>query len=134
MIDVVFLLIIFFMIITKFNQERLELLVLPQAQEAIVDPGEKDRVVINLNTLGEIKIDGELYTPETLPDRLKAEISEVDFGGGDVDLDQLREGEGSKVVVLLRASRDVQYYHTQKIIKILTQHMIRPMEWGAKKK
>ena len=52
MIDVVFNLIIFFMVITDMTQKDLEYLVLPKADKADVDEGEdKDRIIINIVNL-----------------------------------------------------------------------------------
>ena len=52
MIDVVFNLIIFFMVITDMTQKDLEYLVLPKADKADVDEGEdKDRIIINVVNL-----------------------------------------------------------------------------------
>ena len=49
MIDVVFNLIIFFMVITDMTQQDLEYLVLPRAQEAQEDPGDDpERLIINI--------------------------------------------------------------------------------------
>lgn len=49
MIDVVFNLIIFFMIITDMTQKDLEYLVLPKANMAEEDPGEdKERIIVNI--------------------------------------------------------------------------------------
>lgn len=49
MIDVVFNLIIFFMVITDMTQKDLEYLILPKAQLALEDKGEqKDRLIVNI--------------------------------------------------------------------------------------
>ena len=49
MIDVVFNLIIFFMVITDMTQQELEYLILPKADLAQEDPGEdKDRLIVNI--------------------------------------------------------------------------------------
>ena len=67
MIDVVFLLIIFFMIITDLTQQELEDLKLPVAEEAVEDkPDPKTvRPIINIDYRGEIKVKREtVYDPE----------------------------------------------------------------------
>ncbi len=68
MIDVVFLLIIFFMIITDLTQQDLEDLELPialSATEDKPDPDEK-RPIFNIKHTGEIIVRKEpLYSPET---------------------------------------------------------------------
>ncbi len=73
MIDVVFLLIIFFMIITDLTQQDLEDLKLPIAVQAVEDkPDPKEvRPVLNIMQNGEIRVKREaLYDPEA-PDQYK---------------------------------------------------------------
>lgn len=67
MIDVVFLLIIFFMIITDLSQQELEDLELPLALQAVEDkPNPKDRrPILNILQSGEIIVKREsFYDPE----------------------------------------------------------------------
>ncbi|MHC4262395.1 MAG: ExbD/TolR family protein [Planctomycetota bacterium] len=67
MIDVVFLLIIFFMIITDLTQQELEDLVLPVAEEAVEDKPNPDerRPILNIKQDGTIIVKREvIYTPE----------------------------------------------------------------------
>jgi biopolymer transport protein ExbD len=67
MIDVVFLLIIFFMIITDLTQQELEDLVLPVAEEAVEDKPNPDerRPIVNIKQDGEIIVRREtIYSPE----------------------------------------------------------------------
>lgn len=67
MIDVVFLLIIFFMIITDMTQQELEDLVLPAAVNAVEDKPDPKQVrpVVNILDNGQIIVKGELlYDPE----------------------------------------------------------------------
>ncbi len=63
MIDVVFLLIIFFMIITDLTQQDLEDLQLPVAQNAVPDKPSKDewRPIINVKHTGEMIIKRNKY-------------------------------------------------------------------------
>ena len=68
MIDVTFLLIIFFMIITDLTQQDLEELKLPIAMQAIADEPDptKVRPVVNVLSTGEVIVKREtLYDPET---------------------------------------------------------------------
>jgi biopolymer transport protein ExbD len=67
MIDVVFLLIIFFMIITDLTQQELEDLVLPVAVEAVEDKPnpEERRPIVNIRQDGTIVVKREeIYSPE----------------------------------------------------------------------
>lgn len=68
MIDVVFLLIIFFMLITDMTQQDLEVLTLPKAKTAVADePDPKEfRPVINIRQTGEMIAKREvIFTPST---------------------------------------------------------------------
>jgi biopolymer transport protein ExbD len=68
MIDVVFLLIIFFMIITDLTQQDLEDIKLPVAYECVTDkPDPKvTRPILNINHKGEIVVRREMiFDPET---------------------------------------------------------------------
>ena len=67
MIDVVFLLIIFFMIITDLTQKDLEVLVLPMAKSAAEDKPDPElvRPIINIPQRGAMIVKGEAkYDPE----------------------------------------------------------------------
>ena len=63
MIDVVFLLIIFFMIITDMTQKELEDLELPKAENAVADKPNPDefRPIINIKIDGTIWVKRQLY-------------------------------------------------------------------------
>jgi len=68
MIDVVFLLIIFFMIITDLTQQDLEDIKLPVAYECVTDqPDPKvHRPIVNINSKGEMVVRREvIFDPET---------------------------------------------------------------------
>ncbi|MDA1264759.1 MAG: biopolymer transporter ExbD [Planctomycetota bacterium] len=69
MIDVVFLLIIFFMIITDLTQKDLEDLELPMVQHAVEDKPKPDewRPILNIKFTGEIIVTGTtLYDPANI--------------------------------------------------------------------
>ena len=66
MIDVVFLLIIFFMVITDMSQKDLEDLSLPVAMSATPDrPTDRPRPVLNISLDGTVRVRGKVvYSPE----------------------------------------------------------------------
>lgn len=66
LVDVVFLLLIFFLVATKFDEEESALdIQLPQATEAVPIWSEPQAIVININRNGEIFIAGKkMETPE----------------------------------------------------------------------
>ncbi len=83
MIDIVFLLIIFFMCVSQFTQLHLEKLSLPPAKDAD-DPEavEQGPYLINIHPDGRIFMTGRAYTPESLETALladteKKEIDEI---------------------------------------------------------
>ena len=83
MIDIVFLLIIFFMIVTELNNLDIVQLILPVADHARVEepvPGQR-AVTVNIRQneknpeggLGEIVVGGDIQTPESLATKLNEE-------------------------------------------------------------
>ena len=87
MIDVVFNLIIFFMVITDMTQKDLEYLVLPKAAAAEVDEGkDADRIIINI-----VNFDLPELAQELNDGRLNRDLPPLMIGGDQVkDLDQMR--------------------------------------------
>ena len=72
MIDVVFLLIIFFMLVTQFTQQMLHgAILLPVAHQSMVDDPEK-RMVVNVDSDGKYFYMGHQYTKEQLQSRIVA--------------------------------------------------------------
>ena len=73
MIDVVFLLIIFFMVITDMTQQDLEELQLPVAQNATADKPNPDeyRPVVNIKVDGSIWVKRQMYFDPENPDDYK---------------------------------------------------------------
>ena len=72
MIDVVFLLIIFFMVSTTFlNLEKEMDLNLPEAESGRREEREKDEVIINVLADGRMKVGQQFYEMDELVDRLK---------------------------------------------------------------
>ena len=121
MIDVVFLLIIFFMIVTDLTQQELEDLVLPKADMAQKDenPPEK-RMIINITRPGH-------YI-----------VKRIDKGVVDDCIDQIRnqlatmvqffdrEDDGcSKQPVLIRSDLHTEFKYIQKVMQICGEEGIK---------
>ncbi len=121
MIDVVFLLIIFFMIVTDLTQKEIEDLVLPKADMATKDenPPEK-RMIINITRPGN-------YI-----------VLRKDFGVVDDCLEQIRnhlsymvnffdrEDDGcSKQPILIRSDKHTEFKYIQKIMQICGEEGIK---------
>ena len=118
MIDVVFLLLIFFMLITEITKAEIENVQLPSVQMAQPDENPpKDRLIINIAKLhpadkhdrrGVIKIHGRMVGTSNLVRILKAEA--------DIER-ETEEPFASARYVLIRCDRRVQW---RKFLEILT--------------
>jgi biopolymer transport protein ExbD len=113
MIDVVFQLIIFFMLVTEMSQADLELLRLPDASMATPDNPKQKRIVVNItapegNGRCRIKVRGrEMDLPELNRFlRIEAEL----------DRDPVRP-QLSNLPVLIRADRTSPFRYTQAVLQ-----------------
>lgn len=119
MIDVVFLLIIFFMVITDLTQQDLEDLVLPVAENADPDqpePGEF-RPIVNVTHDGRIWVRRELlYDPEN-PDDYRALRQYL----GPVARRMEQKPDGDRMLpddhLLIRCDTVANFRHVQKIMQ-----------------
>ncbi|MDP7035759.1 MAG: biopolymer transporter ExbD [Planctomycetota bacterium] len=128
MIDVVFLLIIFFMLILKIVSEELTPLDLPTAVHANPDEAEEDRVIINLRRDGKIFVDGRVYDP-TKPAGSEALKKKLAF-----EAQGARGDDGiSERQILIRADRSTKYQHVEKILRLMVNKGIRMyrVQFGA---
>jgi len=128
MIDVVFLLIIFFMVITDLTQQDLEDLQLPTAENAAPDKIDPDefRPVLNIKQDGSIWARGKCYYDAESPDdyvEIKAYLSDIakkmdheTFGGEPA----ARREDGTTIpadALLIRADEYSEFKHTQKVME-----------------
>lgn len=126
MIDVVFQLIVFFLLVLDLSQRRIEKLTLPKATEArrhqTADPNE---VVVNVRDDGTVSVDGRVMSDDaldvlfasrrTLPHRPYV-VDRVDYP------------------VLIRADRSAEWIHVQKVMQIAsTRGGVYRVELGARK-
>jgi len=121
MIDVVFLLIIFFMIVTDLTQQELEDLVLPKADQAMKDenPPEK-RMIINITRPGHyvFKRRDMGVVDDALPQIKSHLASMVNFFA--------REDDGcSKQPVLIRADKHTEFKYIQKVLQVCGEDGIK---------
>jgi biopolymer transport protein ExbD len=127
MIDVVFLLIIFFMVITDLTQQDLEELKLPTAENAQPDKPKPDefRPVVNIKQDGSIWVKRkELYNPETPDDykMVREYLSDVakmmereKFDGTATTRNDPNSIPGE--ALLVRADQFSAFKHTQKVME-----------------
>jgi biopolymer transport protein ExbD len=111
MIDVVFLLIIFFMLVAQFTQQVLLAgIVLPQASESMEDdPGK--RLVINVADNGDYYVRGIIYPKEALKTQVKAygQLKKIEYMGMMI----------SDMKVMIRSDRYTAYRHIQDVYFLL---------------
>lgn len=108
MVDVVFLLIIFFLTTTQFarmTRADVELPMEPGEQQAEGEPG----IVINLLHDGAIVVDDELLDLEGLRSLIRAEI------------EGSQRGRADKVKLLLRADRRLPAARLNQVVKLLQE-------------
>jgi len=119
MIDVVFLLIIFFMVITDMTQQDLEDLQLPVAENAVPDKPDKDefRPVVNIKVDGSIWVKRRMYFDPENPDEYK-ELREF---LSDVAKRMKRDPEDPMKLpdepLLVRADMNTPFKHVQKVME-----------------
>ncbi len=125
MIDIVFQLIIFFMLISDMSQKELEVLVLPTATNAVPDKPNPDdmRPVVNIVADGSIYIKGELLYDAEAPDEYKAVQEYLQLMASRMGREPLDESKPDGVqvpadAVLVRADQSTPFHHIQKIMEI----------------
>ena len=125
MIDVVFQLIIFFMLLMDMSQKDLETLVLPKAKEAVEDkPNPQDpRPVINILPSGQILVKREvLYDPKNddgykkLREYLFKRAKQMPLGH--VDPNDKTSPKAPDKPILVRADQSTPFKHIQKVMEI----------------
>jgi biopolymer transport protein ExbD len=121
MIDVVFLMIIFFMIVSDMSQQDLADITLPMAEQAVDDKTEEGRMIVNIYPDGEIEIKKVKYN--TLEDSnavaaLRAYLaSEVSKGE--------KDAQGlSERALLIRADKKTKFKEVQKVMRICGENGI----------
>lgn len=135
MIDIVFQLIIFFMLVTDMAAAQIEKLNLPTANKAIKEKFE-DTTMLLMNVMGDgtIKIGGKTYwSPKSQDDARKLE----DLFESRRQNKQYQEVAGKtdwvKYPMLIRADRSTPFEHIQKILMIATHHGgVTRVQLGAK--
>lgn len=121
MIDVVFNLIIFFMIVTDLTQQELEELTLPKADQAQKDenPPEK-RMIINITRPGHyvVKRNNRGVVDDCL-DQIRNQLASM------VRLFKREEDGCSAQPILIRADIETEFKYIQKVMQICGEQAIR---------
>ena len=122
MIDVVFQLIIFFMLVNDMTQQDLAELKLPSAEEAVKDELTQGRLTINILKDGVIEIKrsklGTLDDPATQQFVRELLAREVKLG-------KLEPDGTSERPILIRADQQTEFKHIQKLMRICGETGIR---------
>jgi biopolymer transport protein ExbD len=122
MIDVVFLMIIFFMIVSDMSQQDLADIVLPLAEQASDDKTEEGRMIVNIYPDGMIEIKKNKY--QTLENQnavnaLRAYL-QTEVAKGDKD-----EAGLSERALLIRADKTTKFKEVQKVMRICGEEGIK---------
>ncbi len=122
MIDVVFLMIIFFMIVSDMSQQDLADITLPMAEQAVDDKTEKGRMIVNIYPNGEIEIKKQKYP--TLDDQ--AAISALrSYLASEVSKGE-KDAQGlSERALLIRADKTTKFKEVQKVMRICGENGIQ---------
>ncbi len=122
MIDVVFNLIIFFMIVTDMTQQELEAIVLPLAHAAVEDkPDPKERrIIVNVTKDGKVVIKRKEYFIE--PGKLPSLQQYLREAAKQSPKDE--QGLPEKPI-LIRADQETEFWHVQEIMEICGQQGIQ---------
>ena len=121
MIDMVFQLLIFFMVESHFSTMQNVDLQIPTAEHAVVPKERPDRLVINIQKDGTMFCGNELTpTVDDLKSRVAREIAERK---------QLNLGEELKIY--LRADKDTPHVHVRKVMNAMGELGIPDFIFGA---
>jgi biopolymer transport protein ExbD len=98
MIDIVFLLLIFFLVTYQITEQEKDLKVaVPTTSEGSQKARVANKIVINLSVDGEITISGEVYTKDQLRQKLERIVKAAELAN---------EGGADQQPVRIRADRD----------------------------
>jgi biopolymer transport protein ExbD len=132
MIDIVFQLIIFFMLLMDMSTKELETLVLPKAREAVEDkPDPKDpRPIINIIANGQILVKRDLYYDPEHDDgyaKLKKFLADRArlMPKAHVDKNNPNSMMAPDKPILVRADQSTPFKHIQKVMEICGQEGIK---------
>jgi biopolymer transport protein ExbD len=137
MIDVVFNLIIFFMIITDLTQKDIEQLTLPKASQDKEDKADEKETRILINVLKEVGRDKQYKEIKDWPpggpvmvkvkgqeltlDKLKEELFKI----AETDRDMDHPMQPSEVFVLIRCDKDIRWREVQWVMQAAADPEVR---------
>ncbi len=104
MIDIVFLLIIFFMCVAELSKREIEAVTLPEAMSAVPQKGDP-RLTVNVMRDGTYRVARKTYSPRALGKLITRRAVEVPGPDG-----------LSTLAVRIRADAGVPYKHVQRVV------------------
>ncbi len=123
MIDIVFQLVIFFLLVTDMAERRIEPMVLPSASRAIPVKGDPQLLVLNILTDGTVRSDGRLLWSPAMGDNTGRPDDLFGRLRRDPARQTVRGDDGSvKYPLLVRCDRSAPFEHVQKILMIASLH------------
>jgi biopolymer transport protein ExbD len=120
MIDIVFQLIIFFMLVSEFQNMEMEQITLPYALEGTEPTDVRARVVVNVSERGEIRLMRRLYSPDELEGALRESAR---LGP--------QEGGWPQLAVKVRADAECEYKHVQNVMVRCMRARIANVSFGV---
>ena len=114
LVDVVFLLIAFFMMVSQFSRAEVEPLSLPQAAQGDVseiDPGGK--ITVNVRSSGEIIIENQTYNLEALGAFLQKKLAAAST---------------APPTVYIRADKNAAWKEVRRVMNICRKHSIHSVK------
>ena len=104
LIDIVFLLIIFSMVVSQFTKVEVDELELPEAAKGETPKAlPVGRIIVNLHTDGRIVVGGQAHSPQSLKDLLDAAVNQSGNENVSILIRGDRQAPWRKVAGVLRA-------------------------------
>jgi biopolymer transport protein ExbD len=138
-IDIIFNLLIFFMIVTDLSQKDIVELTLPIAHMAEEDKAddEDDRLILNVDTKGQVLHRSKAISLDELSTVLKDQIRlynvKMKDRGKTGEVEISPGVKASKLSVLLRADRDTPWQHVQWLMTVMAERKLYKLQFATKK-
>jgi len=139
MIDIVFNLLIFFMVVTDLTQKELAALTLPIAHMAAEDKDDDldERVILNVDKVGRILYKGKAISLDELGTILRQRKDAYELKmrrKGQSGLEDIGNGaKASKLYVLLRADKETPWQHVQWLMTIMAEQKLYKMQFATRR-
>jgi biopolymer transport protein ExbD len=136
MIDIVFNLLIFFLVVSDLNQKDLAALTLPLAYTALEDKADDpdDRLILNVDKHGQILFRGQPKNLNELGTILGQAVRLYNITKKGEGLIEVAPGaKASKLFVLLRADKDTPWQHVQYLMTIMAEQKLFRCQFACSK-